>query len=288
MVYSLENGQIRLEVSSKGAEIMSLKKGGREYIWQGDARFWKDRAINLFPIVGRLWEGNYTYKGREYRMGIHGFAKDMEFELKKADENSLYFTLSDNEETRRVYPFGFELLITYTIDGSCAACKYHVANTGNEEMPFGIGGHPGFIFPPEGEAGEWFLEFEEGCRPEKVLLEDSFITGKTAGFPLREGSKILFDSATLTQFVDTIILRGAGQKVSLKSDKYPQKITVRYPGFKYIAFWKSAEQSPFLCIEPWHSLPSYCGKVDSLEGKRDMVLLNSGNSFKIGFEIEIE
>jgi len=287
MIYTLENGQIRLEVSSKGAEMMSLKKGGREYLWQGDEKFWADRAINLFPIVGRLWEGRYTYKGKEYQMGIHGFAKDMEFGCQKAAENTLVFTLSDNEETRKVYPLSFKLDISYTMEGSGVTCRYRVKNSGNEEMPFGIGGHPGFIFPPEGEVSEWFLEFEEGCRPKLLVLNGAYITGQAEDFPLKEG-KIFFDKDTLPQFVKTIILEGAGEKVSLKLGKYPQKITVYHPDFKYIAFWKSREESPFLCVEPWHSLPSYHGKIDELESKRDMVRLKPGESFEIAFAIEIE
>ena len=64
MLYTIENEQIRVEISDRGAEIMSIvgKKSGHEYLWQGDAKYWASRATVLFPICGRLTEGKYTYE----------------------------------------------------------------------------------------------------------------------------------------------------------------------------------------------------------------------------------
>ena len=77
MNYIIENEALRVEIADRGAEIMSIvgKKTGFEYLWQGDATYWASRATVLFPICGRLTDGKYTYKGKEYEMVLHGFAK---------------------------------------------------------------------------------------------------------------------------------------------------------------------------------------------------------------------
>ena len=77
-IVTIKNAEFTVGIKTKGAEITSVKdNSGKEYIWQGDPQFWKDQAIVLFPVVGRLDDGKYSFGGKEYEMDIHGFAKDM-------------------------------------------------------------------------------------------------------------------------------------------------------------------------------------------------------------------
>ena len=71
----IENECLRVKVSEKGGELQSVydKQAGRELLWQGDSRYWEDKAPNIFPYVARLTNGIYTYRGKEYQMKIHGF-----------------------------------------------------------------------------------------------------------------------------------------------------------------------------------------------------------------------
>jgi galactose mutarotase-like enzyme len=60
MLFTLKNEKLRLTVESLGAEMRSLQTAdGTEYLWQGDSRYWGDRAPNLFPFVGRLTNNSY-------------------------------------------------------------------------------------------------------------------------------------------------------------------------------------------------------------------------------------
>lgn len=45
---SLKNDCIEIAVAEHGAELQSLKKDGKEYLWQADARYWKRRSPVLF------------------------------------------------------------------------------------------------------------------------------------------------------------------------------------------------------------------------------------------------
>ena len=104
MIYILENDQLRVKVSSLGAELQSIRRveDGTEYLWQGDSQFWARRASNLFPVCGRLWENQYIYRGKTYELGSHGFARGMEWEVIHQKSNALTLQLLPDENTRRV------------------------------------------------------------------------------------------------------------------------------------------------------------------------------------------
>lgn len=73
----LQNENLTLCVDPLGAQMMELRsKQGAQYLWNGDEKYWRDRAPVLFPYVARLTNGSYTLYGERYSMDIHGFAKD--------------------------------------------------------------------------------------------------------------------------------------------------------------------------------------------------------------------
>lgn len=78
MTVLIENEQLRALISEHGAELTSLveKNGSREYLWNGDAKYWKRHAPVLFPIEGKLKDDKYFVEGKEFHMTQHGFARD--------------------------------------------------------------------------------------------------------------------------------------------------------------------------------------------------------------------
>lgn len=36
----ISNSILKVQISQHGAELQSIKKNGKEYLWQGDAKFW--------------------------------------------------------------------------------------------------------------------------------------------------------------------------------------------------------------------------------------------------------
>ena len=64
MEFCLNNEKLCVRVSSLGAELRSVRGAdGTEYLWQGDERFWRGRATNIFPYVGRLTGDSYLWRG---------------------------------------------------------------------------------------------------------------------------------------------------------------------------------------------------------------------------------
>ena len=107
--YTISGDNYELTVSDHGAEIRSLKKDGKEFMWQADPAFWGRTSPVLFPLVGNYWEKKSRFRGSVYEMSQHGFARDMDFNLVSQSEDELLFELKENEETLAKYPFSFVL-----------------------------------------------------------------------------------------------------------------------------------------------------------------------------------
>ena len=65
---TLSNSILTVQIAEHGAELQSIKKDGKEYLWQGDAKFWGRRSPVLFPIVGRVWNNKYRHAGNTYEI----------------------------------------------------------------------------------------------------------------------------------------------------------------------------------------------------------------------------
>ncbi len=290
MLYTLENDKVRAVISNHGAELQSLVKlpEGREYIWQRDEKYWNRCAILLFPVCGRLKDKQYRYAGKTYTMDIHGFLKDSDLAVSEMKDDSVTFTLTENETTLKQYPFRFRLSVTYTLENSTLRHFMKVENTDEKELIFSLGGHPGFNVPLElGETFEdYTIRFLTPCAPRKLCMSDSCLyLGKTEPYPLENGilplHHNLFDD-------DAIFLTEVSDTVMLSSRKSSCFVTVSYPGFRNLGFWHAVRsEAPYLCIEPWTSTPAIDGVVDDLETKNQMEHLVPGGTYTMEFTVTI-
>lgn len=188
MDYQIFNEDITLTISSLGAELLSIKKEGIEYLWGGDDRYWANRSPILFPFVGRFTQGKYLLNGKTYEMDIHGFARRLLYEVADQEKDRITFRIVDNKETYQEYPYHFILDIIYELQGRTAQITYRVNNLSEETMYFGIGGHPGFSLPfDEGlDFSDYYLEFGGIARPERIgHTKSCFLSGKDQEFSLR-------------------------------------------------------------------------------------------------------
>lgn len=293
MNYTISNDQIEVTVSDVGAELMSIKslKDGTEFLWQGDPAFWAGRAYNLFPICGRLAEGKYTFRGETYEMNLHGFVRKSTLDATVLARDKIDFGLRSDERTKAMYPFDFEYHICYSLVGSTVKMEISVINHTDSTMPFALGGHPGFNVPLAGAGAfeDWRLEFCPECEPVRVVFSDACLTTEERKpFPLEDGKILrlrhdLFDH-------DAVVLAGTSRRVSLKSDLSPHSVTVEVPdAMKYLGIWHAPKkEAPYVCIEPWTSLPAYDGRVDDLETKEDMFELSPLASYELIWTITVE
>ena len=294
--YSLDNGVLSVRVSSIGGQLLSVKKDGKEYLWQGDPAFWEDRAPNLFPYIARLTKGTYTVHGKEFHLPIHGFLPAAEMKAEAQEESLLVLRLDADESTLACYPFVFTLRIRYELNQDTLRIAYEVENGGEEDMYFGIGGHPGFQAPLEDGLSfeDYFLEFEsegqsgtDAQTPVRIGFSPTcFLNGKDEPWPLEKGCRIplrhdLFDD-------DAIVLSHTPKTVVLRSEKGGRGVRVRFPQMPYIGFWHAVKKpAPYVCIEPWSSLPSRQDVVEELSEQPGLIHLEGKGVYRNLWSIQL-
>lgn len=279
MNVTIKNEALQVSVDTLGAQLMSIRTTDLEYLWQGDKSYWEDRSPLLFPFIARLYGEKYTVGGKQYHLPIHGFASKMEF-IPQVTENSLTMTLTSSEETLTCYPFPFTLTLTYTLEGNTLKVRHRVRNTGEKTMYFGLGGHPGFRVPlTEQEAFEdYTLTFAAPCRPDRIgFTKQVLLSGHNTPYPLQNSKEIplthrLFDD-------DAIILQNTARQVTLSGPK-GHGITMDFGDFPYFGIWHRPQTcAPYVCLEPWSSLPGRQDVTEELACRSDLIPLEPGKSY---------
>lgn len=117
MDIELENNDLKIMVRSKGAELLLLQeiKDGTDYLWNGDPSWREFCSPILFPIVGKVKNGKYKVDGNVYELPQHGLGRISEFELANKTTDTVSFKLWYSDETQKVYPYKFELIVSYVL-----------------------------------------------------------------------------------------------------------------------------------------------------------------------------
>lgn len=283
-----------MTTTSLGGELLSFKLDGIEKIHQGeDCRdengkvYWKRHVPVLFPIVGKLKRNQTMINGRTFEIPQHGFARDMEFEPITKLDNFHSYVLKSNKYTQARYPFDFELYNTYRQEGNKLIIIYKVINTGVTNMPFGIGGHPGFkIDQDDLKRGKYYLEFkEEEEKTHFLYLVDGLVGTEYAKNKLINNRIIELDEHTFEN--DALIIKGVQNKsISLKNSRTKKTVlTLEYEGWPYLGIW-SKPGAPFICLEPWQSTADRVHSSNVFVHKPDMLVLGPKESFEGKFSVE--
>lgn len=286
----IQNRFLRVEAEERGAQLLSIRTAdGVEFLWQGDPAYWPDRAPNLFPYVARLTEGSYYLDGLLYHMDIHGFAPYLDFALKEQTPTRLVFELTSSKRTLAAYPRAFAFRVIYKLEDSGLSITYEVENRDERIMYFGLGAHPGFRVPLR--AGKQFrnyrLRLEAPCHPRRIgFTDDCFLDGTDQAFPL-EGNQLLPLSHSLFDD-DAIVLKKVGHRVTLETAGDTRSVSVEFPDMDYLGLWHMPRtDAPYVCIEPWCSLPSVKGKIAVFEKQSDLIVLHSNKIYRNTWSIKI-
>lgn len=289
MEHHIQNEFLSVTVSDRGAELQSiLGRDGTQYLWQGDPAFWEDRAPTLFPYVGRLTNQSYTYDNKLYHMDIHGFAPESEFTAIQAEQAQLCLRLSDSPETLHQYPFHFHFDVTYTLQASRLSVRYRVENRDTKTMYFALGGHPGFRVPMEDGRNfeDYYLEFSEPCLPDQVQFsKDCFITGEELPYPMENGQILRLRHDMFEN--DALFFKKTASSVTLSCEEGRHSVTMHHPDFPILGIWHWPHTAaPYVCLEPWSSLPARQGEITDLEQQQDLIALGSGKTHEISWHLD--
>ena len=293
MLYSIENEFVKASFSTKGAELCSmiLKSDNSEYVWQAEPKVWARHAPLLFPIIGRLKDGEYTFDGKTYKSTQHGFGRDSEFEVFSKEENAITFVLNPNELSAQMYPFAFELQICYVLDGTTLKKTHTFINKDDKALYYEVGGHDGYnICLEEGEVmSDYYLDFGELDAIHPLCLDENVLILKdTYTIPLQDG-KLKVNMELFKQ--DALMIHNIPvHTISLKSTKSDRMIKIDFDDFKTIGIWTKYMDfdTNYICLEPWSTLPdcAYLGK--EIEEKIDIRKVEAGQSDVLSFSVTIK
>jgi len=281
MIVTLSNQIVTAKINSKGAELNSLLKDDREYIWQGNPEFWGKHSPLLFPIVGTLKNDTFIYDNKKFNLSRHGFARDNEFEIEKQTPESVTFLLKSSSRTEENYPFQFELRVIYTLEGNNLNVKYQVDNKSETSLPFSIGGHPAFLLPDDFES--YKLEFHEDTSIKSYFLKNDLLSDDFQNINLTnnflELKYSLFEK-------DALILKKLDSKSVTLYENTKPLFLMRFDDFPNFGIWTKIN-APFICLEPW---AGYSDKIESNQNiieKEGIILLDQMKSFNATFSILI-
>ena len=288
MEYRIENELLSVTVSTRGAQLRSIqsKCDGVEHLWQGDPNVWAFQAPILFPYCGRLPGGQLRAKGGIYEPKTpHGFARFREHTLVKQRENSVTFELVACDETLALWPYKFRLLTTYTLCGETLHHTLSVENLDGEKMPFGIGYHPGFALPFDENhvATDYELRFSQVESPICLATPGGFVSGET----YRIGTNI--DTIPIDENLfanDSHCMTGLNSRtLGIYEKDSDRAVVVELEGFPYCLLWSQPGMPKFVCIEPWHSLPSLTGDNIDWNEKPAAAILNPGETYSTTMKV---
>lgn len=291
MIYSIESSSLKVSIQKTGAELCSIisKETGKEYIWQADPEVWGSHAPVLFPIIGGLKDGFYTFEGQSYKMPKHGIVRgNSKMFAEEQFNDSITFVLYSDETTKKMYPFDFQFRIRFSVSENRITVTHQVLNTGNSELLFSLGAHPAFRCPVlETEHYEdYHLQFEQTeyaethlLDMEKGLVSDQieFILKNTNRLPLH---KHLFDR-------DALIFKNLkSDSVSLVHKENEKILTMDTSDFPYLGIW-AKPGADFVCIEPWLGIADNVAHNQQLESKEGILALEAGRIFNAHYVITI-
>lgn len=281
MNITLTNDTLTATINTKGAELISLKKDSKEFIWEGNPKFWGKHSPILFPIVGTLKNNSYNYNDKQYHLSRHGFARDNDFIVSEVTENKVAFSLSSSKETLENYPFDFELRVIYILDNDSLILRYEVLNKGESKMPFSIGGHPALALPNNFE--NYSLHFENDESITSYSLKEDLLSEETTTFELAENQLPLAYSLFANDAL--IIKKLASDKIQILENNVP-KVEIQLGKFPNLGLW-TKDKAPFLCIEPWYGYSDTVASTDNLFKKEGIIILNKKEAFETSFGIKI-
>ena len=270
---TISNEFLNVTINSLGAEVESVKKLGKEMLWEGNPDIWAGHSPILFPICGGLKDDKFIFEGIEYSLPKHGFAKRLEWEVESAEKEKAVFLLTSSEETLKVYPFKFELRAIFTIEKTTLKAEYEVKNLSDTDMYYSIGAHEAYACP--GGIENYTIEFEKEEDLKSLSLEGPLLEG--GKFSVKEKTNELKLSKDLFT-VDSLIFDDLNsRKVWLKNNITNEKIEIEFKDFGYMLLW-TIPGAEYICIEPWCGIPDYVNSEYDITKKAGIIKVGKGET----------
>ena len=251
-----ENAAVTI-TPSKGGMITSMTLDGEEFSWLRKPNFNLVERPRcgvpiLFPNCGTPDNGVHIFDGKAYPMENHGFADLLPWDVEEITGEGVTLTLAPTALTKFLYPFDFDLSVTYNLVGNTVIITTTVGNNGEEDMPFSLGFHPYFA-------------------ASKLENVDFDIQAKTCGQDPKAPQPAAPAKITLTrqEGADSSVrqLTGVTSPMIFTDKGNGHKVTVGFDdAFTNAVLWQQDAET-FVCMEPWNGWPNSLNE----EGKHEVL-----------------
>jgi galactose mutarotase-like enzyme len=252
----IKNKSISFLSDSFNVEPWSLHFNDEEinYFWRPPHVEKLGTAV-CFPLMGMLPDGKYIFDGKEYTLGMHGFAQDREFVIAERNETHIVYELVDDKESYAHFPWRFRFSVGYALEGDTLKTEYRIENRDEKEMFFTVGGHPRYACPvlAENHFEDYHIEFEKPESAKKIYKSYGPVSEIEKCFS-PDGRRIKLDYRMFTKGCFCLPLNSTG--IRLKSDVSGRGLFILAEGAVYLQFW-TEPGAPFLCIEPIYGSTSH-------------------------------
>ncbi len=230
-------------VPERGGIITRWRIQGQEIFYLDTERFTHpDLSVRggnpiLFPLCGNLPENTYTHNGQEYTLKQHGFARELPWQVteqKTEDKASLTLVLNSNEQTKAVYPFDFQVIFTYELQGHTLTIRQEYKNLSSTPMPFSAGFHPYFLTGGDKNQLEFQIpavQYQDQNTKEMHSFDGNFDFNRDE--------------------IDVAFKDLSSQSATVIDPSRSLQLTLDYdPIYSHLVFW-TVKGKDFYCLEPW-------------------------------------
>lgn len=286
----IKNEQLTVAVSLHGAEVQSVKDTatGREYLWQGDARYWNGRSPILFPIVGGMWNGVCRIEGKEVRIPKHGFVKERDWCVAECQPDSLRLEYNGTVGDFAIFPYAFRLAVTYRLEGRKLCADFEVKNLGSCDLWFQMGGHPAIALPDwkEEHAIDGWLRLEG--KPEYIWRAGDQGCLEPDKLPVPFDADGLVPICVDTFAHEALIFDNHQVSAATVLDLNHEPVARVESTSPCWLFWNpTGLHSPFVCAEPWYGLCDHQHFESDVSERPFINRAAAGETWQGGYSVEV-
>jgi len=285
MLVKIVDGIFTAIIDTVGAEIKSFSNGADEIIWPGTPAIWDGSAPILFPVIGRLKNGGYDWRGRHWEMPKHGLVRKQEWPVIRQKSDHAIFRTVANDFTRTYYPGEFIFDVEFRIVNNTLTVSYEITNTDVDELLFSVGSHPGINLPLANTCLEdYYLELnrEENCPVHRLTSSGLLATrsektlcGKIV-IPLTE--ELFRDDALFLLGINSDVITVGNRRTG-------RRVAVHTGGVPDLGLW-AKPGAPYVCIEPWFGYDDLENHDGIFEHKPGIKRLVPGEHFTCTYSIQ--
>ncbi|MEM0312853.1 MAG: aldose 1-epimerase [Thermoplasmatales archaeon] len=252
----------RVVIDTYGAYVRSLQLSGSDILMESeDGNQTHGGCATLIPFANRVRGASYFWLGKRYCLprndgnnSIHGFTKDMNWDISAGDTKVVLNTVID----RKDYPSKLKCQSMIELKEHSLIIRFIISNVGDIDAPLSIGLHPYFL-----HGGSW--KVRQPSKVKKLNYIDTYFPDGT----MTEINSEYLSSGNQREFDNCFLV---GPSLSLETAHHI--IDIQTENMNYFVIYNGKYSSgKSVAVEPMTSAP------DAFNNGIGLITLKSNSKF---------